>query len=69
MQDKQATSNNIIDNAIQEYKTCAGKDCNNIAKYRLSIIYINITGYFCLNCKKELEDLGLVSSKQKIIKL
>ncbi len=65
MQYKQATSNNNDDNGIPEYKICAGKDCNNIGKYRLSIIYINRTGFFCLNCKKELEDLGLVYSEIK----
>jgi hypothetical protein len=54
------TPNNIIDSDIKEYKICAGKGCNNLGKYRLSIIYINRTGYFCLNCKKELEDLGIV---------
>jgi hypothetical protein len=66
MENNQASSTNIIDNNIQGYNICAGKGCNNIGRYRLSIIYINKTGLFCDTCKKELEECGLISTSRLI---
>lgn len=51
-------SHNI--NTEQQYKECAGKDCNRIATTQLKIRYLNRYGYFCNVCKNELLDLGLV---------
>ena len=66
MVNNQASSSDIVDNSLQGDKPCAGMDCNNAGIYRLSIVYINKIGYFCLNCKKELENYGLVLSSESI---
>ena len=42
-----------------EYKTCARNGCSNPAEYRLTIIYLNKTGWFCELCKNELIEDGL----------
>ena len=37
-----------------EHKQCAGKNCRNIVKKTLKIMYINKTGNFCDSCSKDL---------------
>jgi hypothetical protein len=37
------------------YDKCSGKDCTDIGKTLLEIVYINKTGYFCDSCSEENE--------------
>lgn len=54
------THNNTRYNKIEEFQPCAGKGCNNQGKYRLKIIYINKSGWFCDACKQDLLSLKLI---------
>jgi hypothetical protein len=47
---------------IQEYKACAGRKCNNIAKHFLTIVLIKKSGWFCEKCKQSLQADDLVES-------
>ncbi len=44
------------------YKTCAGRNCNNTALHFLTIVLIGQSGWFCSDCKKILQEKGLVES-------
>jgi hypothetical protein len=46
----------------QEYKKCAGTNCNNIARYLLSIVLIKQFGWFCEKCSHGLQKPGLIES-------
>ena len=50
------------DSKAHEYKTCAGKNCNNVSMYLLTIVIIKQSGWFCSDCKKSLQEEGLVES-------
>jgi hypothetical protein len=46
----------------EQVTICAGKNCDNIAKNRLKILYLNREGWFCQKCANDLikEDLVYV---------
>ena len=52
--------NSDIDFKVQEYKVCAGRNCNNIARYFLTIVLIKQSGWFCSQCKNSLQEDGLI---------
>ena len=52
--------NPIKQEASQEYKECAGKDCQNEGKIELIVQYLNKRGCFCESCAEDLLCLGLV---------
>ena len=58
----QPISNNNIHYDAKEYKhrTCAGKNCKNIAKHHLMLVLIKRSGWFCENCRQSLQEDGLV---------
>ena len=43
-----------------EYKICASKGCIRTAIYQLKIIYLNKLGWFCEQCKDDLESNDLI---------
>ena len=47
---------------VQEYKVCAGRNCDNIAKNLLSIVLIKQSGWFCEKCSHSLQEDGLIES-------
>jgi len=47
---------------VQEYKTCAGRNCNNIANHFLTIVLIKQSGWFCEKCSHALQEDGLIES-------
>ena len=49
-----------IDNNVQEYKECAGKNCKNYGKYKLIVKYIHKFGWFCNDYKKDLQEMDLI---------
>ncbi len=51
------------DSKALEYKTCAGKNCNNIAIHLLTIVLIKQSGWFCSDCKKSLLKEGLIDQQ------
>jgi hypothetical protein len=55
--------NNKLSENKYNYKTCAGKGCNKIGEYFLKIIYVKKSGWFCSQCKKSLEEDGLIESR------
>ncbi len=56
----QANSNNNIVYKSNEYKTCAGRSCNNSGTHYLKIVLVKKSGWFCSTCKQDLEANGLV---------
>jgi hypothetical protein len=60
----QSNPNNDISYETIEYKhrTCAGKNCKNIAKHHLMLVFIKRSGWFCENCRQSLQEDGLVES-------
>ena len=62
MSNEQPESNNDVQYRQREYKTCAGKGCNNLITYCIKIAIIKRIGNFCITCKKELEEENLVLS-------
>ena len=54
------TANNNF--KLQGYKTCAGRNCNNIARYLLSIVLIKQSGWFCEKCSHGLQEAGLIEN-------
>lgn len=48
-------------NTEQQYKHCAGKNCQNAGLIELEIRYVKKTGFFCNFCTKELIELGIAS--------
>ena len=55
--------NNKLTENKYNYNICAGKGCTNIGKYFLKIIYVKKSGWFCSQCKKSLEEDGLIESR------
>jgi hypothetical protein len=60
MRISQSPNNNTSNNENEEYKICAGMNCDDVGSNRLKIILINKIGYFCNKCSKDLIDLKLV---------
>ena len=56
-------TNNTVEG---EYIPCTRKGCTDIGIYKLLIILVNKTAYFCATHKKELEDCGLVESDNSL---
>jgi hypothetical protein len=56
-----------IDNNVQEYKECAGRDCKNHGKYKLKIKYIHKFGLFCNSCRQGLQKMDLIDTEELII--
>jgi hypothetical protein len=50
----------ITNREKQAYKICASNDCTRGARYQLKIIYVNKLGWFCEQCKEDLERSGLI---------
>jgi hypothetical protein len=44
---------------VEEYKICAGRQCNNPGKNLLEILFINKPGWFCDSCRDDLVKLEL----------
>lgn len=59
MYEKKSAPNLALNNNFHEFSVCAGRSCNNKGIHPIRIIYINKTGFFCDNCKKDIEYLGL----------
>ena len=60
MNPNQKNSSNNNQYKINEYKECAGKNCKNHGKYKLIIKYIRMVGWFCKDCKKDLQEMDLI---------
>jgi hypothetical protein len=60
---KQCDPSNTDHYEFKEYKTCAGRECNNIGKNHLMILFINKSGWFCDSCRDSLVNLKLVKSE------
>ena len=60
MKNPLSANNNISNNKDEEYKICAGMNCDGIGSNRLKIILINKIGYFCDKCSRDLLHLKLV---------
>ena len=52
--------NDNNDFKVQEYKVCAGRNCNNIASYLLTIVLIKQSGWFCEKCTHVLQESDLI---------
>ncbi|MGB6533990.1 MAG: hypothetical protein WBF33_38405 [Candidatus Nitrosopolaris sp.] len=52
--------------ALNGYKSCAGKDCENEGKILLAIQYIKRTGYFCESCAEDLLRFGLAVRREAV---
>lgn len=63
MSNRQLSPKDVIKQDLVQYKICAGKDCNNEGIHGLWIIYINKKGFFCDNCKRDLESYGLIDTQ------
>ncbi|NOJ32653.1 MAG: hypothetical protein DA329_10995 [Candidatus Nitrosocosmicus sp.] len=48
-------------NTTQEYKQCAGKNCENTGIVQLEIKFVKKKGLFCEQCTSELIQLGIAS--------
>ena len=59
--------NTSIINIQEEFKECACNDCPNIGTFRLTILYLKKTGWFCQSCKSMLENAGLVSENGEFL--
>jgi hypothetical protein len=46
--------NSTSNNAIPEYKKCAGKGCDRAGRTILKVRYLNKTGLFCDSCVNDL---------------
>ena len=64
MQDKQSFPDNSIDKAIQEFNPCAGRECSNVGKNHLKVLFINKFGWFCDYCKDDLINLKLIQEDE-----
>jgi hypothetical protein len=53
--------NSRSNNASQEFKKCAGKDCEKPGRITLKIKYVNKIGLFCDSCAEDLtsQDLAI----------
>jgi len=51
---------NPTKDSIIRYKTCVGRDCDNVATHYLKIVLVKRSGWFCTACKQDLEENGLV---------
>jgi hypothetical protein len=61
MLNKQSSANNNVNQESKEYKTiCAGLHCNNAPTNYLKLALIKKSGWFCNECKHDLEENGLV---------
>jgi hypothetical protein len=58
------SSTDTNNNYNNEYKICAGKNCNNLGKYHLKVLFINRSGWFCDYCKEELTSLRLIKENE-----
>jgi len=38
-------------NCLEEYKECAGKECQNLGVHCLKILFLNKRAWFCDSCK------------------
>ena len=52
-------------NSVSE--RCSGRDCTNIAKNLLTILYIKKTGYFCDDCTQDLLARDLAIRTKEVI--
>jgi hypothetical protein len=46
------------------YKPCAAKDCDKKGKYRLRILFLKKSGYFCDSCASQLLELDIVTKEE-----
>jgi hypothetical protein len=46
--------NSTTENTVQDYKGCAGKDCQRAGINYLKVLYLNRKGWFCDSCKASL---------------
>jgi hypothetical protein len=60
MTHNQSKSSNNVFYELNEYKTCAGRFCNNAATHCLKIVLVKKSGWFCDSCRQDLEENGLV---------
>jgi hypothetical protein len=64
----QNNSSNNNQYKSNEYKECAGKNCKNPAKYKLIVKFIRMVGWFCKDCKKNLQEMDLIDVEEVIQK-
>jgi len=57
--------NSITEDALQEYKQCAGKNCQRIGIHCLKVLYLNKSGWFCDICKDSLLSDSLVIKEDR----
>jgi hypothetical protein len=62
--DNQNISSNNNQYKNNEYKECAGRNCKNHGKDKLIVKFIHMVGWFCKDCKKDLQEMDLIDAEE-----